>query len=390
MTTRREGSLSEPEERGALRAAVAGIAASYGPGYFLERSAEGRFVHELWSDLAAGGFAGVNVAEEYGGADGTLADLAAVAEELARGGCPLMTLVVSPGLCAPLIERFGTPAQRRTWLAGIGAGDVRMSFAMTEAEAGSNTHRLRTRTRRDGTGWILHGEKTYISGVDEAAALMVVARNIDLTDPESGGFSLCIVETDRPGVVHRPIRMHVQAAERQSIVTFDDVHLTEADMVGDPGQGLKHLFHGLNAERLVAAATCIGLGAHCLEKAVAYSSGRQVWREPIGAHQAVAHPLAEAYVALESARLILVHALGLEAAGLPEGSASTMAKLTAADALRRAFDVALHVHGGNGLSQEYGLGHLWGLTRMYAVAPISREMTLNHIATHELGLPKSY
>jgi alkylation response protein AidB-like acyl-CoA dehydrogenase len=390
MTTRREGLLREPEERKALRDVVAGIAAARGPRYFLERSAEGRFLHELWGDLAAGGFAGVNIPEEYGGGGGTLADLAAVAEELAGNGCPLMTLVVSPGLCAPLIERFGTATQRRVWLAGIGAGDVRMSFALTEAEAGSNTHRLRTRTRRDGTGWILSGEKSYISGVEDAAALMVVARNIDLPDPEASGFSLCIVETDRPGVAHRPIGMHVQAAERQSIVTFDEVRVTAADMVGDPGQGLEHLFHGLNPERLVAAATCIGLGAYCLGKAVDYSRSRQVWQVPIGTHQAVAHPLAEVHVALESARLVLAHALAVHEADLPAGAASAMAKLTAADALRRAFDVALHVHGGNGLSREYGLGHLWGLTRMYAVAPVSREMTLNHIATHELGLPKSY
>jgi len=380
----------EDHERQALRATVAEIARSYGHAYFAENARSGRFPHELWRELAEGGFAGVNVAVEHGGPGGALSDLAAVAEELGRAGCPLMTLVVSPGVCAPILAEIGTAEQCRTWLAGIGTGSLRVAFAMTESEAGSNSHRLRTRAVRTERGWKIDGEKCFISGVDEAEALLVVARIDSGVDGGASGLTFFIVETDRPGLSALPIPMHVLAAERQFVVSFDGVEVPEGSLVGAPGGGLGQVFHGLNPERIISAATCLGIGRYCLDKAVAYARTRTVWDVPIGAHQAVAHPLAEAHVALESARLMMFNAAALHERGRDSGAAANMAKLSAADAAARALDAAIQTHGGNGLAVEYGLADLWGLTRMYGIAPVSREMALNHLATHALGLPRGY
>jgi alkylation response protein AidB-like acyl-CoA dehydrogenase len=293
-----------------------------------------------------------------------------------------MTLVVSPGLCAPLLAKFGTPDQRATWLFGIGSAPRDCPFAMTEADAGSNSHCLRTRGTRTDGGWRLSGEKAFISAVDQAAAEVLIARHGEASQragADDEGFSMFIVETDRPGlsISPIPIPMHVLAAEQQFVVTLDGLYVPDANLVGDAGRGLRHPFVGLNPERIVSAATCVGIGSCCLDAAVNYATQRSVWNVPIGVLQSVAHPLAETHVALESARLMPSYALSVRASGTRDGAAANMAKLTASDALSRAFDVALHVHGGNGLSQAYALSHLWGLLKMYRIAPVSREMTLN-------------
>ncbi|QLQ11580.1 MAG: acyl-CoA/acyl-ACP dehydrogenase [Nocardioidaceae bacterium] len=382
--------LIESEERQALRDVVSALARAHGWSYFARCIAQQRFPDELWAELSSSGFAGPNVSESDGGPGGTLTDLAVVAEEVAAAGCPLMTLVVSPAVCGPLISEFGSQAQRATWLKGIGDGSVRMAFALTEPEAGSNTHRIRTRLRQVAPGrWHLRGEKHFISGVDEAAGVLVVTR-VGANDETPARFGLAIVDPHAPGVQFTPVPMQVRAAERQFVVRFDDVELTDRDLIGESGLPLAALFRGLNPERLVSAATCIGLGRYFVERAAGYARSRTVWAHPIGAHQGIAHPLVRAHAAVESARVLLSHTLELTELGRETEAAANLTKLLATEAVAQALEVAIQVHGGNGLSDEYGIAHLWGLVRMYGIAPVSREMMLNHIATHDLGLPKSY
>jgi alkylation response protein AidB-like acyl-CoA dehydrogenase len=381
--------LQDEPERRQLRATVADLASAFGHTYFAGCAREGRFPDELWAALVAAGLTSVNVTAEYGGGGGRLADLVVVAEELAAAGCPLMTLVVSPALCAPLLDAFGTAAQKHRWLTGIGGGTERMSFALTEAAAGSNFHAIRTEARTTAEGWTLNGEKHYISGVDDARAVMVVARTGAAADGRAA-LSMFVLDPRLPGVTLSPIRTFVQAAERQFLLTFDDVRLPADALVGNEGAAMRQLFVGLNPERVISSATCLGIARYALDKATAYARERAVWGQPIGAHQAVAHPLARAYVALSTATLATYHAADAIDAGHDDGTLSSVAKFHAAQAANAAVDAAIQTHGGHGLSEEYGIADLWGLARLYRIAPVSDEMALSHIAQHVLGLPRSY
>jgi alkylation response protein AidB-like acyl-CoA dehydrogenase len=390
--------FAEPEERVMLRSTVAKLASRFGHAYFAEQVRSGGHADELWAELGQAGFLGVHLPEDVGGGAGGIADLAAVAEELATAGCPILLLIVSPAICATTIDRFGTEEQRHRWLPPLAKGELRMSFAITEPEAGSNSHRIATQATRTESGWRLRGTKHYISGIDETQAVLVVAR----TGPDGGTgapddarrrapLSLFVIDTDAPGLEARPIPMELSLPEKQFVVFFDDVEVAPDRLVGPEGGGLPVLFAGLNPERILGAALEVGIGRYALAKAAEYARTRSVFDVPIGAHQGVAHPLAEAAVAVELAQLATQRAAWLHDQGDPSaGTAANIAKLAAADAALLALDRSIQAHGGNGLASEYGLADLWGLARLLKTAPVSREMILNHVATHVLNLPRSY
>ncbi|MFF7410735.1 acyl-CoA dehydrogenase family protein [Streptomyces lydicus] len=381
----------ETEEHRALRASVAGLARRYGREYFATVVAEGRHTDDLWTEAAELGYLGVNLPAEYGGGGGGIAELALVLEELGAAGCPLLMLVVSPAICGTVIARFGTDAQKRAWLPGLADGSRKMAFGITEPDAGSNSHRITTTARKDGGDWVLNGRKVFISGVDIADATLIVGRT---EDARTGRLKPClfIVGRDTPGFGRRPIAMELAAPEKQFELTLDEVRLPADALVGDEDAGLLQLFAGLNPERIMTAAFALGMGRHALDRAVDYARTRQVWKEPIGAHQAVAHPLAQAHIELELARLMTQKAAHLYDAGddLAAGEAANMAKYAAAEAAVRAVDQAVHTLGGNGLTKEYGLASLITAARVARVAPVSREMILNFVSHQTLGLPKSY
>ncbi|MEP9384424.1 acyl-CoA dehydrogenase [Nocardioides sp. KR10-350] len=384
--------FTEPEERLALREAVRGLAGRYGQDYIRERSRTGQKTTELWTDMGKHGFLGVNIPEEYGGGGGGIGDLSAVLEEAAAAGAPLLLMVVSPAICGSIIGRFGTEAQRRRWLPGIADGTFTMAFAITEADAGSNSHKITTTATRDGDGWVLKGQKTFISGVDEADAVLVVART---SDARTGKLKPClfVVPTDAAGLSMTHIPMTMQMPERQFTLFLDEVHLPGDALVGDEDAGLLQLFAGLNPERIMGAAMSNGMARYALEKAVAYATTRVVWKDaPIGAHQGIAHPLAKVKIELEQSRLLQQKAAALYDAGddLGAGEYANMAKYAAGEVACSATDVAVHTHGGNGMTEEYGLANMLLAARLGRIAPVSREMILNFVAMHTLGLPKSY
>ncbi|MFF4311559.1 acyl-CoA dehydrogenase family protein [Streptomyces sp. 900105755] len=383
----------ETDEHKALRAAVAALGAKYGRDYITRTVAEGRHPTELWQEAGKLGYLGVNLPEEHGGGGGGIAELSIVLEELGAAGSPLLMLVVSPAICGTVIARFGTEEQKRTWLPGLSDGTRLMAFGITEPDAGSNSHRITTTARRDPASgdWLLTGRKVFISGVDMADAVLIVGRT---EDARTGRLKPClfIVPTDAEGFHKRPIDMELNAAEKQFELTLDDVRLPAAALVGDEDAGLLQLFAGLNPERIMTAAFAIGMGRYALSRAIEYARDRTVWKAPIGAHQAIAHPLAQAHIDLELARLMMQKAAHLYDAGddTGAGEAANMAKYAAGEACVRAVDQAVHTLGGNGLTREFGLASLITAARVARIAPVSREMILNYVSHQTLGLPKSY
>ncbi|WP_055526843.1 acyl-CoA dehydrogenase family protein [Streptomyces graminilatus] len=383
----------ESEEHKALRTAVADLGTRYGRAYMTGVTRAGRHTDELWADAAKLGYLGANLPEAYGGGGGGITELSIVLEELGAAGCPLLMLIVSPAICGTVIARFGTDAQKREWLPGIADGTRVMAFGITEPDAGSNSHRITTTARRDpDTGdWLLTGRKVFISGVDIADAVLVVGRT---EDSRTGRLKPClfIVPRDTEGFTRRRIDMDIESPEKQFELTLDDVRLPAGTLVGDEDAGLLQLFAGLNPERIMTAAFAIGIGRYALDVAVRYARERTVWTEPIGAHQAVAHPLAQAHIDLELARLMTGKAAALYDAGddAGAGEAANMAKYAAGEACVRAVDQAVHTLGGNGLTREFGLASLITVARVARIAPVSREMILNYVSHQTLGLPKSY
>ncbi|WP_137994130.1 acyl-CoA dehydrogenase family protein [Streptomyces vilmorinianum] len=375
-------SVIESAEHTALRAAVSALGHRHGPGF--DRAA-------LWAEAGKLGYLGVNLPEEYGGGGGGMAELSIVLEEAGAAGAPLLMMVVSPAICGTVIARFGTEDQKRAWLPGLADGTRTMAFGITEPDAGSNSHRITTTATKTEEGWVLNGRKVFVSGVDIADATLIVGRT---SDARTGSLKPClfIVPRDAPGFGRRRIDMELDAHEKQFELTLDDVHLPADALVGDEDAGLLQLFAGLNPERIMTAAFAIGMGRYALDKAVSYAKERQVWKSPIGAHQAIAHPLAQAHIELELARLMMRKAAHLYDAGddIGAGEAANMAKYAAGEACVKAVDQSVHTLGGNGLTREFGLARLITASRVARIAPVSREMILNYVSHQSLGLPKSY
>jgi alkylation response protein AidB-like acyl-CoA dehydrogenase len=382
--------FTEPTEYADLRAAIREITLTHGPAEYAEHGRTSTPMSGLWTDLGKAGFIGINVPAEFGGGGAGMAELAMVAEESAAAGCPLLTLLVSSAIGVEILRRHGSPAQQREWLTRLADGGTKVVFAITEPDAGSNSHLITTTARRDGDDYLISGQKYYISGVDEAAAIITVARTG--VDPATGKaqLSLFLVPIDAPGLSWNRLEVAAQIPDRQYTVFYDDVRVPADALIGVEGQGWAPLFDGLNPERITAAAIGVGIGRYAVNTAAAYARTRNVWGQPIGAHQAVSHPLAKAKIQVELAALMTAKAAWLHDQGLPAGEASNMAKYAAAEAACAAVDAAIQVHGGNGLSVEYGLMPLWGMARLLRIAPVNSEMVLNYVAQHSLKLPRSY
>jgi alkylation response protein AidB-like acyl-CoA dehydrogenase len=374
-----------------LREAVAGICSGFGHEYSRRKHAAGEPPTELWQALAEKGYLGVNLPEEWGGGGLGMSGLATVGEEISAGGSSLLLIVVSPAIVGSILAKHGTDAQKDRWLTGIAAGTTKVAFAITEPDAGTNSHNISTSLARDGDGgFVLNGQKTYISGVEHADAVLVVART-RLPDGNLGLPSLAIVDVDSPGFTRDLIPMPYVGPDQQWTLYFDGVEVEEERLIGGENGGLGPVFDGLNPERIMGATIANGIGRHALSKASAYANERAVWGKPIGTHQGVSHPLAEAKIELELARLMTQKAAALYDAGAPgAGEAANMAKYAAAEAAIKCVDQAIQTHGGNGFALEYGLSDLWWGARLTRTAPVSREMILNYVAEHSLGLPKSY
>jgi alkylation response protein AidB-like acyl-CoA dehydrogenase len=382
--------FAENPDHAALRAAIADVTRGFGGKYFAEHAEAHEPTDELWRALGKQGFIGINISERWGGGGAGMAELALVCEETAAQGCPLLLLLVSSAISAEVLDRYGSVEQQERWLPRMATGETKMVFAITEPNAGSNTHKLSTTATHDGDDWLINGTKYYISGVAEAEAILVVTRTGVDEATGRARMSLFIVPTDAPGLTVQPLPVSAALPEQQSTLFFDNVRVSGDQLVGEADDGFTQVFHGLNPERITGAALCVGVGRYALERAADYARTRSVWDIPIGSHQGVSHPLAKAKIEVELAGLMTAKAAWLHDQGQPAGEASNMAKYAAAEAALAAVDSAIQTHGGNGLSTEYGLVPLWGMARLLRIAPVNREMILNYVAQHSLRLPRSY
>lgn len=384
--------FTEPVEFAEIRQAVRQITEKHGVREYAQRGKASEPQSELWQELGEAGFIGINVPAQFGGGGAGMSELAVVTEASASAGCPLLLILVSSAIGVEILARHGSDQQKKQWLSRMADGGMKMAFAITEPDAGSNSHRITTTARQadDGSGdWIISGQKYYISGVDESAAILTVTRT-GTDERGRAAISLFIVPTDAEGLVAKRLPVAAQIPDRQFTVFYDDVRVPTSALIGFAGNGFRPLFDGLNPERISSAALCVGIGRFALEAAADYARSRSVWGTPIGAHQGVSHPLAQAKIDVELAALMLTKAAWLHDRGDDAAAASNMAKAAAADAAVAAVDAAIQAHGGNGLSEEYGLMPLYGMARLLRIAPVSKEMVLNYVAQHTLKLPRSY
>ncbi len=356
--------LLESDEHRDLRSAVGAIAASFGGSYYTEHARARTPCDELWTALGDGGFVGVNVAEEYGGGGGGLVELSIVCEEIASQGTPLLLLLVSAAISAEVIGEFGSPELRKEWLPGLASGRTKVVFAITEPDAGSNTHRLATTATRAGDEWVLRGTKHYISGIDEAAALMVVARS-GRTPEGSPQLSLFVVPTEAPGLVATPLPTDILLPETQYVLHFDDVRVPGDRLLGGrEGQGFAQAQGGLELGRINVAARGVGLASAALQASLRYSTERQTMGKPIGQHQAIQLKLADMACRVASSRLLVREAADAFDAGQRCDLEAGMAKLVATEAALENAIEAMRIHGAYGYSTD---AHI---ERYYRDAPL--------------------
>jgi alkylation response protein AidB-like acyl-CoA dehydrogenase len=358
-----------------------------------------QFPQELWDIFAQAGLFGALLPEEYGGTNLGITSMALATEEMSRLGFgnAVIMLTAMDSLC---ILRNGSEELKRRFLPQVVQGKVKFSFAVTEPDAGSNTFRISTFAKKVGDEYEITGQKTFITGVDMTDYMLVATRTTTIAELEATkqskamGLSLFMVPCKSPGIELRPIPTRGIEGMTQYTIFFDKCRVSKDLMIGDEGMGSFALFNSLNPERILVSATALGITDFLIEKACGYARERKVFKErPIGAYQAIQHPLAECRIQLEAARLLTHRACwafdkNLDTATV--GHYANMAKLTAADVALRACDQAIQTHGGYGFSEEYGIIYLWDAVRLLKTAPISREMILNYVAEHILQLPRSY
>ena len=388
MTTDLATSETFPEIREAVRKLCGRFPGPYWRALDRERAYPTAFV----TALTEAGFLSVLIPEEYGGSGLGLAAGAAVLEEIHRSGC-------NGGACHAqmytmgTLLRHGTPAQKAAYLPKIASGDLRLqAFGVTEPDAGTDTTRITTFAKKVGDKYVVNGRKLWISRAEHSDLMVLLcrtsARNAEKT---SAGMSVLLVDMRAAvgkGLTITPVRTMLNHATTELL--FEDLEVPAENLIGEEGKGFKYILDGMNAERILIAAECIGDAKFFIDRASQYAKDRVVFGRPIGENQGVQFPLARAYVQMTSASLMVDRAAALFEGGLPCGTEANMAKLVASEASWFAADMAIQTHGGFGFAEEYDIERKFRETRLYQVAPISTNLILSHVATHVLGQPKSF
>jgi len=377
-----------------IRSGVRDLMNSYDEDYWREVRLDERFPYDFWEDLAEQGWTGIVIPEEYGGQGLTVQDAVAVIEEIGMGGGWWVTnnFARTPVFLAKQLEKHGSEAQKEQWLPRFASGETQFAMAVTEPNAGLNTTAMESRARRDGDEYVLDGRKVWISSVEEAERILILARTTPLeeVDKRALGITTFLVDPDDPALDYDEIPSDLSFNDRAYNVYFDDLRVPESAVIGEEGQGLYQIFDTLNCERIVMAAHTNTLGRYALEMAVEYANERVVFDEPIGAHQAIQHPLADAYADLEAARLLIQKGAWKYDNDQEVGTIANVAKLKAADAAWEASEAAMTTFGGMSASRELGIATIWQIVRHLRTIPVTEQMIHNYIAQYELGLPKSY
>ncbi|MFO1153324.1 MAG: acyl-CoA dehydrogenase family protein [Rhodospirillales bacterium] len=376
-----------------IRASVRTLCAAYPGEYWRRLDAERAYPDAFVNDLTRAGYLAALIPEEYGGSGLGLPAAAAILEEIQRSGC-------NGGACHAqmytmgTVLRHGSPQQKAQLLPRIAAGTLRLqAFGVTEPTSGTDTSRIRTTAIRDGEVYHIHGQKVWTSRAEHSDLMLLLARTTprDKVARAHDGMSVFIVDLHaarRAGLTIRPISAMIN--HHATEVFFDGVPVPAANLIGEEGRGFRYILDGMNAERILIAAECIGDARWFIEKATGYARERIVFDRPIGQNQGIQFPIARAYAATEAAALMVAKAAALFEAGKPCGAEANMAKLLAADASWAAADMCLQTHGGFGFASEYDVERKFRETRLYQVAPVSTNLILAYLAEHVLELPRSY
>ena len=385
--------MDRAESHQQIRAPVRDLCSRF-PGEYWRKLDEARaYPEEFVRALTDAGWLSALIPEEYGGAGLGITEASIILEEVNRSGANSGACHAQMYIMGTLL-RHGSDAQKRRYLPDIAAGRLRLqSFAVTEPTTGSDTTRLKTMAVRNGDRYIVNGQKVWTSRVQHSDLMLLLARTtpLDQVQNKSDGLSVFLVDlrtSGGKGITVRPIRNMPNHETNE--VFLDNLEVPAANLIGEEGKGFRYILDGMNAERILIAAECIGDGHWFIERASRYASERVVFERPIGQNQGVQFPIARAHVNVEAADLMRYKAAALFEAGQPCGAEANMAKMLAADASWEAANVCLQTHGGFGFAAEYDIERKFRETRLYQVAPISTNLILAYIAEHVLGLPRSY
>jgi acyl-CoA dehydrogenase len=386
--------LANTPDRAEIRDAVRAVCDRFDDGYWAEKDRTHSFPFEFASAIAEGGWLGIAMPPEYGGAGLGVTEASIMMQEVGRSAgafaaCSTIHINIF-GLHA--IVKHGTEAQKRAWLPDIIAGRSRACFGVTEPDAGLDTSRISTRAVRQGERYIVHGQKIWTSTAQQADKVVLLARTMPIEQcaKPTDGLTLFYTTLDREHVEIREIPKMGRHAVNSNQVFYDGLVVPMEDRIGEEGRGFRYILDSLNPERILNAAEVVGMGRRALERAVAYAGERVVFGRKIGQNQSIQHPLAECWSELYAADLMTLHAAELYDAGQPCGAQANAAKYLAADAGFKACDRAVRTHGGMGYAAEYHVERYFREMVATQLAPVSREMILCYIAERELGLPKSY
>lgn len=387
------GTAAQEETFSDIRDGIRRLCARFPGAYWQELDAERRYPTEFVTALASEGWLSVLIPEEYGGSGLGLAAATAVLEEVHRSGCNGGAAHAQMYTMGTVL-RHGSEEQKARYLPKIASGELRLqAFGVTEPTSGTDTTRIRTFAKRDGDDYVVNGQKIWISRAEHSDLMVLLVRTTPREEcaKPTDGISVLLVDMREAvgnGLTIRPIRTMLNHATTE--LFFDDLRVPAENLIGEEGKGFRYILSGMNAERILIASECIGDARFFIDRASAYAKDRSVFGRPIGQNQGIQFPIARAYVQTTAAAAMVDKAAALFDAGVQPGTEANMAKMLASEASWFAADMCVQTHGGFGFAEEYDIERKFRETRLYQVAPISTNLILSHVATHVLGLPKSF
>ena len=384
---------NQTEDFSDIRDAVRSLCQGYPGEYWREKDRKREYPTEFVQALTDSGFLGVLIPEIYGGSELGIQEAAAILEESHKSGCNGAACHAQMYIMGTLL-RHGSEEQKKKYLPGIASGELRLqAFGVTEPGSGTDTTSIRTFAKREGDEYVVNGQKVWTSRAEHSDLMLLLARTTpkDEVTKRTDGLSVFLVDLRKSlnhGVTIRPITTMINHATTE--VFIDDLRIPAEQRIGEEGKGFRYILDGMNAERILIGAECIGDSRWFIQKASEYAKDRTVFQRPIGQNQGIQFPIAKAYAQSEAADLMVRKAATLFDSGKPCGKEANMAKLLAADASWEAADVCLQTHGGFGFAEEYDIERKFRETRLYRIAPVSTNLILSYLAEHVLGLPRSF
>ncbi len=386
--------FADTDEHQLIRDSVRKLCTGFPDEYWSEKDEAHEFPWDFYNAMAAAGFVGIAIPEDYGGSGRGITEASIVLEEVAASGAAMngcSSLHLSIFGMHPVVK-YGSEAMKQSYLPRVVSGDLHVAFGVTEPDAGTDTASLTTVAHRDGDHYLVKGRKVWTTKALDSERVLLLVRTTPKEQAvrRTDGLTLLLAELQRPEVTISAIPKTGRNAVASCEVVYDDLPVPVTDRVGDEGKGFRYLLDGLNAERILVASEALGIGRAALRRAVDYANERVVFNRPIGQNQGVSFPLGEARIRLDAAELMIRKASWLLDNGEPCGAEANMAKWLAADAAFQAADQAMQTHGGFGYAKEYQVERYWREARLMRIAPISQEMILNYVTEHVLELPRSY